>query len=229
MKTFRGSFGARPHAFTIVELLVVVSIIAVLIAVLLPALGRAREVATNVACMNHLKQLGLTATYYASDNRDYLPIAYDITLPAPTLSVYWYQKLGAVLGAKPAPYMLGDGKGPERIFVCPAVPDRGRAGIYNTLDHTGGLGIGYGWNFEYLATSTPYAPVRIGDVPAAGETIMMGDTGDISNPYVIGTPSVYSPDFRHQQRSNFVMVDGSVQPLAASKVVGSYYYWKRTK
>ncbi len=64
----------RPQkAFTLVELLVVIGIIAVLIAMLLPALRGAQEQANRVLCMNHHKQLLLATRTYALDNKDVLP------------------------------------------------------------------------------------------------------------------------------------------------------------
>ncbi len=64
---------SRRHAFTLVELLVVIGIIALLIAVLLPALRRARDQANKTACMSNLRQIAMGFMLYASDNKDYCP------------------------------------------------------------------------------------------------------------------------------------------------------------
>lgn len=63
------------RGFTLIELLVVVAIIAVLIAILMPSLGKAREQARNVKCLSVLRQFGVAANIYADQSNDFTPQA----------------------------------------------------------------------------------------------------------------------------------------------------------
>jgi prepilin-type N-terminal cleavage/methylation domain-containing protein len=88
--------------FTLVELLVVIGIIALLIAILLPALSKARESSRQVACMSNLHQIGLAIKMYSNDNRDHYP---DVL----TVGKWWYRRQPgtvdpASLGSRPEWY-----------------------------------------------------------------------------------------------------------------------------
>jgi len=87
--------GRIHRAFTLVELLVVIGIIAVLISILLPALSRARQAAQTVACASNLKQIGIAWTAYQQDNNGWLVPAsrrlYSAASPPYNTGMYWNQ------------------------------------------------------------------------------------------------------------------------------------------
>ncbi len=66
----------RKNSFTLIELLVVIAIIAILAAMLMPALQKARQRAQTTSCLNNLKQFGVASAMYQNEFNGYVPFAY---------------------------------------------------------------------------------------------------------------------------------------------------------
>lgn len=82
----------KKRGFTLVELLVVISIIALLLAILMPALSKVRSQATRVVCSSYLHSWGIALSLYAIDNKNYFPynsVAIPPDIPVGTFSLNW--------------------------------------------------------------------------------------------------------------------------------------------
>lgn len=106
---------SKRRAFTLVELLVVIGIIAVLIAILLPALTRAKEQANRVVCGSNLRQISSALMMYANDNKGRFPRP--AVTPLPEDFIYWHKGRDLNKG-RLVPY-LGRLFSPN-IYRCPS-------------------------------------------------------------------------------------------------------------
>ena len=106
----------RHPAFSLVELLVVIAVVAILLSILIPTLRKARQAASRVSCAHNLKQIGLGMTMYLSDNDSTYPCATD---PVSEDPVYWLW-MGRGWRRWVKPYLGGsiDANNPS-VLLCP--------------------------------------------------------------------------------------------------------------
>ena len=101
-------------AFTLLELLVVIAVIAILASLLLPALGRAKETARRSSCLGNLRQVNLGIHLYGDDNADSLPILPDPNPYPNGVGAYYKQLVKGYLG------LSGAASRQEKVFICPS-------------------------------------------------------------------------------------------------------------
>ena len=138
----------KRSAFTLVELLVVIGIIAVLVSLLLPALNKAKQQANSVACMSTLRQFQMGSTVYANNNHGYyIPILVDLAV-APTPSTWWSEaeETRRALDIRPyKPVYYGQA---SRGRIC---PNAALALSNGYVDNTYPIRQCYGMNFQDFA------------------------------------------------------------------------------
>lgn len=210
----------KPRAFTLIELLVVAAIIALIAALLLPALARAKAAAHRTQCLNNLHQMSLAAQLYVGDHEGAFPIAYYSAIENGLMISYAWDLTS--IGSSPnqiIPGVLWQGQTTLAIHQCPAF--------------TGGANlasdpfIGYNYNTSFLGhgqfESVP-EPAKAAAVKSPAQTALFGDGGYAGGankfmraPWPNPGDQTFSgrwagtQAFRHQKRSNVAWVDGHTE------------------
>jgi prepilin-type N-terminal cleavage/methylation domain-containing protein/prepilin-type processing-associated H-X9-DG protein len=151
-KSIKTGFGRNVSsgrlAFTLIELLVVIAIIAILAAMLLPALAKAKQRAKQIQCVSNQKQIALGYLLYAQDNDNWLPLAmhwYGSSTPYGTCS-QWYIELSPYIAKQNV--KAADIQSAGTVVTCPV------AQIQKVLAASGAFSSnsygGYGQNWEYI-------------------------------------------------------------------------------
>jgi len=146
----RVGVASRRRAFTLVELLVVIGVIAVLIGILLPALSRARAQANRVACLSNIRQLYAGILLYCNDNGGWFPTcayAADGTADAQLNDDWiWWEANRNLDDSAIATYLGAGGDKLKRLLRCPADAVEGRKAFPGILPGQGPYLYSYGMN-----------------------------------------------------------------------------------
>jgi len=144
--TSQAHHAPRRRAFTLVELLVVIGIIAVLIALLFPVFSRAREQANRTKCLANLRTIGQSMFVYANNNHDRLPNGNDLYVWNDAEAANWVMK------------NFADEVTTGRVFHCPSDKDPDEPDVIETAYQNEPRSARISYEFYSLFWASAYGP-----------------------------------------------------------------------